>query len=126
MNQTKKVGYFRLARKESLKSTHDFKVGAVLVSRKPISVGHNVTKTHPKFSNPNLGVKTSIHAEINCLLHSEAGVAGATMYIYRETKDGEPALSRPCPECLEHLRDFGIKCVYYSVPHAPFWCSEKL
>ena len=38
----------------------------------------------------------------------------ASIFIYRETKDGRKALARPCPCCQKLLRQYGIRHIYYT------------
>lgn len=118
---------FRLAKKESTKSNHTIKVGAVLVRKNhPICVGSNKITTHPKYANPSKHVKNSIHAEIACLMQSDIELKGYTIYVYREGKNGLPAMSRPCPDCLEVLTNRGISRIIYSIPHPPYYREENI
>ena len=41
-------------------------------------------------------------------------VNGATAYIFRQHKNGTPAMSRPCESCWRYLMDCGIKNVVYT------------
>jgi deoxycytidylate deaminase len=120
-----RVGYFRLAYTESLKSTYKIKVGAVLAGTRPITVGYNKLKTHPKFANPDKNLHPSIHAEIACLIQLRARLKGDTIYVYRE-KEKKPALSRPCPACMDALRKHGVKHIFYSVEKYPYYCYERI
>ena len=109
--------YFRTAKAVSLKSTDRVKIGAVLVSKHQIvSVGFNkMTKTHPKMSK--LSEHKRIHAELDALIGVDASATkGSTVYIYRETRRGGVALSKPCPHCQVLLKEAGVKTVYYSDP----------
>lgn len=111
---------------ESRKSENIFPMGAVLTNkRRAIGTGHNMNKTHPKYANPNKHVSISIHAEIACLIDA-SDVRGDTVYVYREDKMGWPAMARPCVNCQNALRDYGVKKMIYSVPHEPYFCEETL
>ena len=46
------------------------------------------------------------------------------IYLYREYKNGNLALSRPCPSCMAMLKDFGIKKVMYTTTDG--FVEEKL
>lgn len=117
-------GYFRLSRNASLNSNHRYKVGCVIVVHgRPVSVGWNVIKTHPAYTNEE---HPSIHAEVKAVINSRCDVTGGIAYVYRETKDGNPALSRPCDLCYEVLLEVGIKTVYYSSGEYPYWVKEKV
>lgn len=120
------VGFFRIAKEESRKSTHKIRVGAVLSNSRPVSRGYNKIKTHPRFANPNLHVKVSIHAEIDCIMKSGSNITGDTIYVYREDLEGNPKLARPCIDCMKSLKEFGIKRVLYTVEHFPYWCEERI
>jgi len=119
-------GFFRLARNTSLYSSHRVKVGAVISKKKPISVGFNIRRTHPVYSNPNDTNKEFIHAEMSALIHCRGDLHGADIYVYRETDDGKPALARPCKMCYNMLKDAGIRKMYYTTPVPPFWNCEDM
>lgn len=56
----------------------------------------------------------SVHAEINALKRA-GNVQGAVAYISRVNNNGEPRQSRPCPACLQALKDAGIKRICYTI-----------
>lgn len=56
----------------------------------------------------------SDHAEINALKRG-SNLRGAVAYIARVNNHGEPRQSRPCPDCLQALKDAGIKRIVYTV-----------
>jgi deoxycytidylate deaminase len=115
--------YFKLARQESLKSSYRIKIGAVLKTKKATYKGHNKLKTHPRFANPEIHIKLSIHAEIDCIMKAKYG---EEIYVYREDRNGNPALSRPCENCRKELKNAGIEKIFYSIPNYPFWKMEYL
>ena len=119
-------GYFRLARNISRFSDCAFCLGAVISKKTPISVGFNIIRTHPKYSNPSTMNTVSIHAEMMALYGSGEDVKGYDIYIYRETTDGTPALAFPCESCYNTLKKCGIKKVYYTIGEYPYWKCEKL
>ena len=105
---------FRLARNVSKLSSYKVKMGAVLVNRRPIAVGNNSMKSHPRWNYLN---KQTIHAEANtiaCALSTsgERSIKGSTMFIYREKKNGYPAMARPCVNCLKLLKKYDILAYY--------------
>lgn len=105
--------FFELAKKISYKSDHpQHHIGGVLVKKsKVISVGFNKCKSHPKSNAPY----RHIHCELDCILGvDKEDLEGAHIYLYRQTKAGEIALSRPCKWCHELLKQAGIKTVYYT------------
>lgn len=80
-------------------------------------------KTHPKID----GAWKTLHAEAHALMGlSTKETNNCTVYVYRETKDGVPAMSKPCPLCETALREAGIKKVYYSVNYSPYWEMLRL
>lgn len=119
-------GFFKLAQRQADQSLYKIKVGAVLSGKRPLSVGHNKLKTHPQYADPERHTKISIHAEIDCLIKSDTSVTGDTIWVFRYGKDGNPGLARPCVDCMRELKSFGIKKIYYSVDHAPYWKFERM
>lgn len=115
-----KQKYFELAKKLSIKSSHHtHKMGCVVVNKNEIvGIGFNQIKTHPKSPHP---FKT-LHAEISAILGvSYRDLKGCTVYVYRETKDGKPAMAKPCQVCEQALKNVGIKKVYFSVDNDKGW-----
>lgn len=114
---------FRLAKEASHYSTHPrHKIGAVLLIKgKPCGVGFNSKKSHPlmkKYSEHK-----TLHAEISALLSFRyKDLKGATMVVYREARNGNPAMSRPCSTCQRILADFGIRDYIYSTDGG--WATE--
>ena len=115
---------FQFAKLEASKSTMRIKVGACLAVGKSVTKGHNKSKTHTKFANPQIHTRTSIHAELDCL-NKVPTAEGGEIYVYREV-DGVPAMSRPCNHCLTFLKSEGIRRIYYTIPHEPYWEMEEL
>lgn len=110
---------FRLACIARLHSNHKYQMGAVIFQKRPVAVGFNYQKTHPIFSD---GEKFwSIHAEMNCLLHRESDIYGGHIYVYRETRNGLPAMAKPCKNCMVNIIEAGISRIYYTVPKAPYY-----
>lgn len=113
MNLLKILG---IAKKASLKSDHhSFLIGAVVFTKKNIiSVGYNhLFKTHPIFNKIN-NLKT-LHAEASAILGARhLNLKGASIAVYREHKDGTLAQAKPCKDCEELLRLYGIEKVYYT------------
>lgn len=112
--------FLRLAKRASYNSDFKIRVGACIAGKRPLVTGYNKVKTHPKINRP------SVHAEMACLLCCNIEVVrGKTIYVYRETKEG-PAMARPCDNCLESLRDAGIKRVVYTTNEFPYWKQEYI
>lgn len=119
-----KKGYFFLARNVSKYSNMDKKLGAVIVRKKPISIGFNVDKSHPVMN----GWSWTTHAECRAIYNAGwfGKTDGCSIYVYREHADGTPALARPCEKCIGLLTFMGIKKMYYTVNEYPYWKCEKL
>lgn len=108
-----KQRFFELAKKLSVKSNHPkHQLGCVIVNKNRIvGVGFNKFKTHTKSNH----AFQMLHAEVDALLGvARADLKGCTAYVYRETKDGAPAMSKPCAACEIALKDAGIKTVFYT------------
>ena len=108
------------------------KLGAVLMlGNKVISVGYNITKTHPiqknynlaRGYNPNVRNNGQIHAEMMCLIntrHLDVDWSRVSLYIYREHKDHTTALAKPCPACEKAIRERGITQIFYTTEGVPY------
>ena len=44
----------------------------------------------------------------------EIDFARLKVFVYRELCDGTLALARPCPSCLQLIRDLGITKIFYT------------
>ena len=119
--------YFRLAKNASENS--DFKqhhIGAVAVlNHHVLDTSWNTNRTSPlqmyynKYRGLDFnGVVHKCHAEIELInklkrFHN-IDFSKVDVFLYREWKDGELALSRPCNSCYKAFYDVGIKHLYYS------------
>ena len=123
---------FALAKEISkLSNITKYDIGAVLITKKfeVIGVGTNGNKTHPeqaKFARlVGLPEKQFLHAELQCLVNAkQRNLHGASIVVYRESRDGLRALARPCPICIAALRHYGINKIYYTTPDG--YASEFL
>lgn len=117
--------YFKAAK--AMAEMSNFKqhhIGAVAVcGHKIISSGYNSNKTNPIQKRLNIhrfdvDTNHTVHAELACLLplinRKDINFSDVSLYIYREYKNGSPALSKPCPSCMALIRQLGIKKLYYS------------
>ena len=90
-----------------------------------ISVGWNQNKTHPiqkyynryrDFVNDN-GTLDKLHAEIDCISkikYMDIKWDKVKIFVYREMFDGSMGMARPCPACMQYMKDMGIKNIYYT------------
>jgi deoxycytidylate deaminase len=108
-----KTNFFNLAKQASKNSNHhEHKIGCVIAKGKRIfSIGWNSLRTHPDSPHKYKSVHAEFHAINN--LYPET-LRGSSIYIYRERKNGDPALSKPCPSCMKLIKSVGIKNIYYT------------
>lgn len=116
--------FFRAAQSISMLSDHTCKTGCIIVDKhKIISSGHNSdTKCHPlqaKLDSQQFSCFSSgkLHAETSAilpLLKTKMDLSRATVYTYREFKDGTLAMSRPCLRCIKLIKSIGIKKIKYT------------
>lgn len=120
--------YFRTAKAVSELSNYPIhKIGCVIVKgHRIISSGHNSkTKCHPlqaKLDTEKYGTECpgKCHAEIMALLplmKNKTDLSNASIYIYREHKDGSLAMAKPCSSCQKVIKQLGIKKIFYSIEH---------
>ena len=88
-----------------------------------IGVGCTCNKTHPIQKKYNMYREQSdtllpkLHAEMNCInsiRYLDINFAKVKLYIYRIRKDQSFGLSRPCPSCMQAIKDLGIKDICYT------------
>ena len=102
-------------------------IGCVAVYKNHVlAVGYNTNKTHPiqkrynKYRNmiyENTEPKSSIHSEISCLMQikdMDIDFVKVELYIYREDRNGNLAMCRPCAACMKMIDDLGIKKIHYT------------
>lgn len=120
-----KKTFFNQAKEEMFKS--DFsgaaQIGCVVVYHNRIlAKSSNTDKTSPlqkkynkyRFSDDTLHKE---HAEIRCLrkvLNLDIDFSKVELYIYRELKNSNLAMCRPCPACMALIKELGIKKIYYT------------
>ena len=107
------------------------KLGAVVVSKNwdIIGVGYNDRKTHPYQAaiakRLGLDEKIFLHAEFAALVAAkQRNLYGARVFVYREFRSGELAMSRPCPICMSYIKELGIKDIYYTTDEG--YCYERI
>lgn len=129
--------YLDLAKEASKNS--DFprvQLGAVLVYKGSVlASASNSCKTSPVQKKYNREREyeveayythsNSLHAEVatlNKVKYLDIDFSKATLFVYREHKNGRKALARPCPACTKMIKDMGIKNVVYTTEDG--WCHE--
>lgn len=137
MTNTAITHFFKLAKNASMFS--DFPrqhIGAILVYKnRVIAVGWNTTKENPiqKKYNQYRGFDTdvcvnSLHAEMMCLIKARKlniEWSKASLFIYRSFKNGKNAIARPCEACMQAIKDYGIKNIYYTSENSN-WIYERV
>lgn len=89
-----------------------------------MSIGWNVVKENPiqkqynKYREFDVDVaRNSLHAEMMSIVRAkkmDIDFGRASIFVYREYKNGELAIAKPCPACMNAIRDIGIKDIYYT------------
>ncbi|MEM4379219.1 MAG: deaminase [Thermoplasmatales archaeon] len=108
--------HFKVAKMLSKMSPSDPQMGCVIIKKNRIvAMGYNnKLKTHPKCNTKF----NRLHAELHAMIGANFDdLCGATVYVYREYKNGKPALAKPCPVCEQELRRAGVAKVYYTDSH---------
>lgn len=116
--------YFNAAKAISKLSDHKQQLGCVVVNNHHIiSSGHNsATKCHrlqAQIDKQYFGCDCMgpVHAEVDALLpliKNRVDLTNSTIYIYRRHKDNTNALARPCPRCMQLIKEQGIKKIKYT------------
>lgn len=95
-----------------------FKHGAVIrKSGKTISVGINHNVNDPKYlDDETAAIHAAVHAEVAAMnACRKVDLNGATIYVARVLKTGDPRMSKPCENCQKVLKARGVKKVYYTL-----------
>lgn len=131
---------FRAARECSLKSDYtggnQAHIGCVVVYKNAIlAKGWNSDKTHTdqaRFNvrryknNGNRYLPNKIHSEIAALSkikYLDIDFSKVHIYIYRELRNGQIALAKPCQACQAAIKELGIKNVHYTTNDG--YCYER-
>lgn len=96
----------------------NYKHGAVIrKSGKTISVGINHGVNDPAYLTDEVAAEhAAVHAEVAALnACRKVDLNGATIYVARVIKNGEPRMSKPCKRCQEALKARGIRKVFYTI-----------
>lgn len=97
---------------------------AIIVAKGHIvSIGHN-RRLRGRTIGPH-----SVHAEVDALntVRPDIDLSKSEMYVSRFNKNGGPLLSKPCDECMEAIRESGIRRVHYSLHRDELvWATIKV
>lgn len=113
----------RMAKMAMTKSNCKIKVGASLVSKGRIILGYNQQKSSPRAVQWYKYIDQS-HAEFNLFARMIPPVKGIVS-IFRQFANGQMALARPCPYCINMLKFYGIKTIRYTTSNDS-WTEERL
>lgn len=123
MISTSDLKHLKLAEVMSTYSDYNrVHIGACVIKKKKvIGIGCNQNKTHPlqeKYNSKSLNYikpKAKLHAELDALLKSGHDAKGGTLYVFRRGRDNIYRMSKPCPACMEMIKDYGIKRIVYTI-----------
>lgn len=123
MTKTERA-YFAAAKAVSTLSDHKHKIGATVVLKHRIvsSACNSDCKTHPlqKRYNKYRFVEDSphkCHAELLALLpliKDGVDLSNASIFTYRQHRNGYLACARPCKSCMALIKDCGITRLFYT------------
>ena len=131
--------YFKKAKEISkISNFNKIHIGCIVVYKnKIISRGYNSYRTHPiqkqydiyrSLSNiKGVEPKHFMHAEINALNQiKKINIKWnkVKIYIYREGLDGKLLNCRPCPSCINFIKNLKICDIYYTTNDG--FCYEKI
>lgn len=134
-------GYFECAKKVAkLSNYNQFHLGCVLVYKGSIiGRGRNGKKSHPiqkkynrkyrEFRDTHTCIIDSIHAEISALSSvdnqfDDWGKVKAYIFRISPGKQSGHGMARPCPACMNALKDVGIRDIYYTTNDG--YCYERI
>lgn len=131
---------FSVAKKISELSDYKTKrvhIGCVIVlGNRIISTGYNSNKTSPlqkKYNRLEYSEESphKMHAEVKALTplinhwsYNPIDFNKIKLYTYREKSNGELGSSRPCPRCMQLIKELGIKQLYYTTDDG--FCEERI
>jgi deoxycytidylate deaminase len=111
--------FLNLAMKIAEPSECNHRHGAVIVrGGSVLSVGMNKWRNEvalvEQLHKDGRSTDISVHAEIDALSRV-ADPRGATIYVARVNRTGDPRLSKPCTACSTALKDAGISKIIYTI-----------
>ena len=121
---------FIIARQASILSDYQhYNIGAVIFDKHRIyAIGYNQLKSLPmqKEFNPCRGFDDdackhfghaemiAVHRLIQSTYDKNINISHLSICIYREHRNGDYALAKPCKACESAIRKLGIKNIYYT------------
>lgn len=122
-NDNNYIHFLSKARIISLKSTNTkAKIGAIVVRNgKVISTGFN----RLRYWKGNIFTKqnSSLHAEVDALrkIMGNTTAKKTSLFVYRELKNGNIAISKPCEYCMTMIEALKVKKIVYTIDVFPFY-----
>lgn len=122
---------FKLARKCSFNSDYSgcgrARIGAVISYKGTVlAKGFNTDRTHTtqaKYNkwryreSDNKYLPEKLHAELAALTkikYLDIDFSKVHIYVYRELRNGELGMARPCKACMAAIKQMGIKNIHYT------------
>lgn len=130
---------FKIAREVSKCADYNgnAKLGCVAVYKGAVlAKGFNSDKTHTvqeiynreRYKNcGNRYLPSRVHAEISVLSkikYLDIDFSRLHIYIFRELKNGQLAMARPCQSCFSALKAMGVKHIHYTTEMG--YCEETI
>lgn len=121
----KQKSFFEAAKAMSTMSDFNkIHIGCVVTEgNRIISSGFNSVRSHPvqKILNKErfkADTIHSLHAESMALIplinKKNINWKKCSIYVYRELKNGQLGMCRPCPSCEKMIRDLGVRHIFYT------------
>jgi tRNA(Arg) A34 adenosine deaminase TadA len=89
----------------------------------PLQARYNIYRYNDDNTAPKIHAEIALLQKIRWRFGDSIDWSKVHFYIYREYKNGELANSRPCPSCLEAMRQHGIKKFAYTTENG--YAEEK-
>lgn len=113
-----KNGIQEKARLEAKKSNMErYQIGCVCFKGKRIiSYGFNQVRSTSRIPNKYKKFPNSLHAEQHAIMkiRNKEILKGSSILVVRVNRSGEFLMAKPCENCLNTIRFFGIKEIFYS------------
>lgn len=104
-----------LARGAAALSAYRFRLGAIVVAGGRIrGVGYTKSKNNPQNLCDHHLKSSTVHAEVDAL-GDLRDLKRATAYVCRLSAKNEPAMAKPCDDCMLALFDRGVTKVYWTI-----------
>lgn len=98
----------------ALSSKEKHRHGALVVNKgRVLGYGINVRKNDPNICSFPL-LESGIHAEVAAIKRANTSLEGATIYVARINKSGQPLFSKPCERCQAAIEKAGIKKIVWT------------